>query len=120
FLWSLVRPAVLTLVLWLVFTKILPMPFNELGVPFWLHVLVSILGWTFFIGSLTDAAHSVTANASLLKKVKIDAEVFPLSSILSNGVHLVLALSVVLLYLVLSGIGLHQEIYWLPMALGVQ
>lgn len=121
FFWSLVRPALLTVVLWLVFTKILPMPFNEMGAPFWLHVLVSILGWNFFMGSVTDAAHSITANSSLLKKVRINSEVFPLASILSNGVHFALAMVVVVLYLAFSPIGLGIEIlYWLPVAILVQ
>ncbi len=120
FLWSLIRPAILTLVLWLVFTIILPMPFNEMGAPFWLHVLVSILGWNFFIGSLTDATHSITANASLLKKVRINCEVFPIAAIISNGVHFALAMIVVLLYLVFSEIGIHQEIVWLGGAMLVQ
>lgn len=120
FLWSLVRPAILTLVFWLVFTKILPMPFNEMGAPFWLHVLVSILGWGFFMGSLTDATHSITGNSSLLKKVRLDCEVFPIASIISNGVHFALAMIVVLVYLLFSDIGIHAEILWLVGAMVVQ
>lgn len=120
FLWSLVKPAVLTVVLWLVFTKIIPMPFNEMGAPFWLHLLVSILGWNFFFGSLTDATNSITNNASLLKKVRINCEVFPIAAIISNGVHFALAMIVVLLYLIFSHIGIHKEIIWLAGSLVVQ
>lgn len=120
FLWSLVRPAILTVVLWLVFTKILPMPFNEMGAPFWLHVLVSILGWNFFLGSVMDATHSITGNASLLKKVRINSEVFPIAAIISNGVHFALAMVIVLGYLLFSNMGIHGEIIWLAAAMVVQ
>jgi ABC-type polysaccharide/polyol phosphate export permease len=120
FLWSLVRPAILTLVFWLVFTKILPMPFNEMGAPFWLHVLVSILGWNFFFGSLNDATHSITSNSSLLKKVRLNCEVFPLAAIISNGVHFALAMIVVVIYLVFSDVGIHAEFLWLGGAMVVQ
>ena len=120
FLWSLVRPAVLTVVFWLVFTKILPMPFNEMGAPFWLHVLVSILSWNFFFGSLVDATNSITSNASLLKKVRLNCEVFPIASIISNGVHFALAMLVVLIYIIFSDIGIHGEILWLGGAIIVQ
>lgn len=120
FLWSLVRPAFLTLIFWLVFTKILALPFNEMGAPFWLHVLISILGWGFFLGSLTDATHSITANASLLKKVRLDCEVFPIASIISNGVHFALAMAVVFAYLLFSSIGITSEILWLIPAMIVQ
>jgi len=119
FLWSLVRPALLTFVLWLVFTKILPMPFNQMGVPYWLHVLISILGWNFILGSITDATQSVTANANLLKKVHIHAEVFPIAAIISNGVHFALALLVVLVYVAFSSIGLHLNLLLLPAAVTV-
>lgn len=119
FLWSLVRPAILTVVLWLVFTKILPMPFNEIGAPFWLHVLVSILTWNFFLGSLTDATQSITSNASLLKKVRINSEVFPIAAIISNGVHFALAMIVVVIYLLIWGSGLNATLIWFAAGMAV-
>lgn len=120
FFWSLLRPAFLTLVLWLVFFKILPTQFDRLPVPYWLHVLVSVLTWNFFLGALTDATHSVPANANLLKKVRMDAEVFPIAAILSNGVHFTLALSIVVPLLIFTGVGLHLSLLYLPIVLAIE
>jgi len=112
FFWSLVHPAFLTLVFWVVFTKILPLPFNTSGVPFWLHMLISVLGWNFFYGSAMEATHSVVSNVSLMKKVRMDAEVFPIATIISNGVHFSLAM-VLVVVLMLFTTGVHLSIFYL-------
>ena len=114
FFWSLLRPAFLTFILWVVFYKILPNQFGELPVPYWMHVLVGLLAWNFFLGALTDATHSLTINANLLKKVRLDAEVFPISAILANGVHFALAILLVFVLLLVSGIGIHWGLLLLP------
>jgi ABC-type polysaccharide/polyol phosphate export permease len=120
FLWSLFRPAFLTLVLWAVFAHILVVPFSIRGIPYWLHVLVSVLSWNFMVGSLFDASGSILSNANLIKKVRLDAEVFPVACIVANAVHFMLALMLVVVVLVLGGYGLHWEILLLPAVLGVQ
>jgi len=119
FFWSLLRPAFLTLILWIVFYKILPTHFNADGVPYWLHVLVSVLAWNFFIGALTEATHSIVNNGNLLKKVRLDAEVFPIAAILANGVHFALAFVIVFLILVIGHVGLHWSLLFVPVVVGV-
>src|SRR5689334_6700383 len=69
FFWSLLRPAFLTLVIWLVFYKLLPVGVGGGPAPFWMHIMLSVLAWNYFLGSLTDATFSLYANASLLKKI---------------------------------------------------
>ncbi|MGI8906205.1 MAG: ABC transporter permease [Candidatus Sumerlaeaceae bacterium] len=120
FFWSLLRPAFLTFILWVVFYKILPNQFGGLPVPYWMHVLVGVLAWNFFLGALTDATHSLTINANLLKKVRLDAEVFPISAILANGVHFALAMLLVLVLLLVSGIGFHWELLLLPVIIALE
>jgi ABC-type polysaccharide/polyol phosphate export permease len=120
FFWSLLRPAFLTGVVWVVFYKILPNQFDVLPVPSWMHVLVGILAWNFFLGALTEATHSIPANANLLKKVRLDAEVFPIAAIISNGVHFGLAMLLVLVVFVLVGVGLHWELLLLPVVLAIE
>lgn len=119
FFWSLLRPAFLTFVLWVVFYKLWPNQFVTLPVPYWMHVLVGVLTWNFLMGALTDATHSLPANANLLKKVRLDAEVFPISAIIANGVHFTLAMLMVLVLLLVSGVGIHWELLLLPVILGL-
>ncbi len=114
FFWSLFRPAFLTLVIWAVFSKLLDVKFPHSILPYWSHVLVSILAWNYFIGSLFDASNSVVANANLLKKVRLDAEVFPIAAIVANAVHFLLALAVVFVILLVTGVGLNPLLLLLP------
>lgn len=119
FFWSLFRPAFLTVILWIVFSKILHLPPPSESVPYWLHMLLSVLVWNFFAGSLIEATHSVVANANLIKKVPLDAEVFPIAAIISNGVHFALAMSVALLIAVYVTGHLSWHIFLLPVGVGV-
>ncbi len=119
FLWSLFRPAFLTLILWVVFSKILRLPPPSESVPYWLHMLVSVLVWNFFVGSIIEATHAVVANANLIKKVPLDAEVFPISAILSNGVHFALAMGVALVVAVFVTGHISWHIVLLPLAVGI-
>src|SRR6266568_7285284 len=65
FLWALLNPALLMLVLTLVFSTI--MRFN---VPHYAIFLLSVLlPWTFFSQSLSYAVESIVTNGDLLKKV---------------------------------------------------
>ena len=121
FLWSLARPLFLTLVLWAVFSHILRTPFNHEGVPYWLFMLTSILGWNFFVGALSEGTFSVCNNSNLVRKVPINATVFPVSAILSNGFHFVLALLVLFLVLIVGGwFRLSWWLLFLPLVLVMQ
>jgi ABC-2 type transport system permease protein len=119
FLWSLFRPAFLTFVLWIVFSRILQLPPPSREVPYWLHMLVSVLTWNFFVGSLLDATHSVVANANLIKKVPLDAEVFPISAIFANAVHLALAMIIAVVVAVIVTGHISWQILTLPVSLGI-
>jgi ABC-type polysaccharide/polyol phosphate export permease len=119
FFWSLFRPAFLTLVLWAVFSQILRLPPPSEAVPYWLHMLVSVLTWSFFVGSMIEATHSVVANANLIKKVPLDAEVFPVAAIIANGVHLLLAMALAVIIAICVTGRLSWQIFALPVAIGV-
>jgi ABC-type polysaccharide/polyol phosphate export permease len=121
FFWSLGRPAFLTFILWAVFSLILRSGFTaEARVPYWLHLLASMLAWNYFVGSLFDATGSILTNGNLIKKVKVDAEVFPISCIVANAVHFVLALVVFFAVMLLLGIRIHWNVIFLPFVFGVQ
>jgi hypothetical protein len=62
--------------------------------------LSGYLLWQFFQNSCQGAIHSVVGNGDLVKKVYFPREVLPLSHVLAQLVHLLLALLVVSPYLV--------------------
>jgi ABC-2 type transport system permease protein len=113
FLWALLNPALLMLVLTVVFTTI--MRFN---IPHYaIFLLSALLPWTFFSQSLAYAAESVVGNADLIKKVSVPKLVFPVSSVVSNAINLVLSLIPLVLLVPLLRHPLHWTWFYLPIPL---
>jgi len=96
FLWSFGRPLLLMLIMWTVFTVIVPI---ETEIPFGLHLLTGILAWMFFTGAIFESQASILANSNVVKKVALPTAVFPASAVLGNLVHLLLAFSVLAVFI---------------------
>jgi len=88
FLWALLNPALLMLVMTLVFSTLLRFPIPHYAI----FLLSVLLPWTFFSQSLAYAVESIVGNGDLLKKVRISKLVFPMAAIVSNLINLGLSL----------------------------
>ena len=92
FLWSLVNPLLLILVYSFVFSHIL-----RVDIPnFSYFLLIGILPWNFFSQSLMMSTGAILDNGSLIRKVAMPIEVFPVATVLFNLAQFVLALLVFL------------------------
>jgi len=88
FLWALLNPALMMVVLTLVFSTIL-----RFGIPHYAIFLLSVLmPWTFFAQSLGYAVESIVGNGDLIKKVAVPKLVFPVAAVVSNVINLLLSL----------------------------
>src|SRR3984885_9067537 len=88
FMWALLNPAFMMLVLTLVFSSI--MRFN---IPHYAIFLLSVLlPWTFFSQSLSYAVEAIVTNGDLIKKVAVPKLVFPMAAVVSNIINLLLSL----------------------------
>ncbi len=88
FLWALLNPALMMVVLTIVFTTIL-----RFGIPHYAVFLLSVLlPWTFFSQSLSYAVESIVGNGELIKKVSVPKLVFPVAAVVSNVINLLLSL----------------------------
>lgn len=90
FLWSFFDPLLNMAVLWFVFGVI----FARGGKDFPIFLLIGILPWSFFASSVNQGAHAISGNSGLIKKIYLPREVFPLSIVLANLIHFLLALLV--------------------------
>jgi ABC-2 type transport system permease protein len=88
FLWALLNPALMMVVLTVVFSTIM-----RINVPHYAIFLLSVLlPWTFFSQSLSYAVDCIVGNGELIKKVSVPKLVFPLAAVASNVVNLLLSL----------------------------
>lgn len=97
FLWSLVTPVLMTVVFTVIFSTVIRI---DVGGPFAAFFLTGYLVWQFFQNSVQGSISAVVGNGPLIKKVYFPREILPLSIVLSQLVHLLLALLAVSPYLI--------------------
>lgn len=96
FLWSFGRPLFLMLIMWGVFSQIVKI---QTEIPYALHLLTAILPWMFLQASLMESTFSIQANSNVVQKVALPTAAFPISTVLSQLVHLLLALPILFLFI---------------------
>ena len=119
FLWSFINPLLLLLTYGLVFTVMLPVKRSAQLEPYFLFLFCGILPWTWFQSSIAESSGILIAGGNLIKKVLFPAEVLPVVTVLSNLVHFLLGLPVLLLFLAFEG-HLSASALLLPLAVLVQ
>jgi len=95
FFWSFLNPLLNLLVLAIVFSFVIRAEVKNYPI----FLLIGILAWQFLASSLTLGARSIIENGGLIKKIHLAREVFPLSTVLGNLVHLFFALIILFLFL---------------------
>lgn len=104
FLWALLNPMLLMVVLAVVFSTVMP-----INIPHYAIFLLSVLlPWTFFAQSLSYAAESIVGNGDLIKKVAVTKTVFPIAAVVSNMINLLLSM----IPLVLIVLVMRHPFYW--------
>jgi ABC-type polysaccharide/polyol phosphate export permease len=89
FAWSLLTPLLMTGIFTVVFAQ-----FLRIGVPDFATLFLSgYLVWQFFSNSVNASVGAIVGNGPLIRKVYFPREVLPLSLVLSQAVHLLLALT---------------------------
>ena len=75
---------------------------------------VKALPWAFFVSALRFGTISLTANSSLVTKIKFPRLVFPLSSVLTALFDMAIAIPVLLVLLPLAGVRPSVTMLWAP------
>lgn len=112
FAWSLLNPLFLMIVLSLVFTLAFERATPVENFPAFL--VVGLMAWNFTSTSLSRAVNSVLENSQLIKKVFFPREVIPISVVLANFLHFVLAIPVLMIILMVLGVMPSPKVLLMP------
>jgi ABC-type polysaccharide/polyol phosphate export permease len=115
FLWTMLQPLLMMLVLQLVFSSIFRMRLDFGNYP--VYALAGLLFWNFFSQSIVASMNSLRGNAPLLRKLPIPKEVFPLATVISGIINLCLALVPLFLILIITGHRLTAALFFLPVSI---
>ena len=118
YLWALANPFAFALVYWVAFKYIMRVQMENYS----LYLITGIFPWLWLASGVTHATRSYQINASLVKKVRIQRAILPLSNVVQEMVHFLFALPVIIAFVVFAGsFDLRASWLWqLPLMLVVQ
>jgi len=93
--WALFQPLFSMLIFTIFFGNIAKIPSGNL--PYALFVLIGLVFWGFFSGTLSHASNSLIENEGIIKKVYFPRLIIPLSTIVTGFVDFVIAFALLLL-----------------------
>lgn len=116
-LWSLLNPLIMMAVLTFIFTKVFAQA-DSLG--FALSVLCALVPLNFFTLAWLTGTTSILENAQLIKKVPVPRQIFPIAGVLSNCLHLMIQIALLLGLILFFGHGVNIHWLWLPVIWGLE
>ena len=121
FFWSFFNPLLLLLVYTFVFAYVMPPPRLDEIPNYALFLFCGILPWTWFSTSLVESSNVLISGGNLIKKVMFPAEILPIVTVLSNLVHFLLGLPILVVFLIYFQRPVQlSELAWFPVVVLVQ
>jgi len=98
FLWTLVHPLLILIVLSLVFSKVLRFEMDQYPV----FLFSGLIPWQFFAASISASGTSLLVNQGLIRKIRVNLMLFPFSAVMVAAVNMMfamIAMSVLFMFL---------------------
>ncbi len=113
--WSLLRPLLLFIILYIVFVKFLKLGSSIPHYP--VYLLLGIVIWNFFLEMTTQSLGSIVGRGDLIRKIRIPRWIIVFSSSISAVINLLLNMVVIIIFMILNRVDLLATTLWLPVIL---
>jgi lipopolysaccharide transport system permease protein len=107
YVWALAHTFALAFVYWIAFKIIMRLDMPNYSV----YLVTGMFPWAWLSVGAIGGARSFVGNASLVREMGVAHAIFPLSSVIQEMMHFVLALPAVIAWVVLAG-GYHPSASW--------
>lgn len=117
YLWSIAHPLAFAIVFYIAFKVVMKIDVENYTV----FLIAGLFPWQWFSNSVNSSAGIFIGNASLIKKLNFPKSVLPLSTLLNDTVHFVLAIPVIALFIYIYNIPIRISwVYGIPLLLIIQ
>lgn len=113
--WSLLRPLLMFLILYIVFANFLKLGDEVPNYP--IYLLLGIVLWQFFADMTNQGLGSIVERGDLIRKIQIPRWIVVLSTSMSALINLGLNLIVVTVFIIISKTTIPYTVIWLPLLL---
>lgn len=111
--WTLLQPLLTMLVLHAVFSSLFR--FNIHNFP--VYALSGIMFWNFFSQSIIVSMNSLKSHAYILQKVPVPLAIFPVTTVISGVINLIMVLIPMFGILLVTGHPISPALFFLPVAI---
>jgi ABC-type polysaccharide/polyol phosphate export permease len=118
FAWAIIPPLIFMIVLTAFIQHAVKIPTG--GIPYPLFSYVALVPWTFFSSAVSGGANSIVTSLDVMNKMYVPREVFPISTILSNGVDALISLVGLGILFVVYSFAPKPTSVWVPLLFVIQ
>lgn len=111
-LWAVLKPTALVII-FVVLRSIVGIDSGDIPYPALTYAALTI--WIFFQESASEGVNSVVGNANLIRKIYFPREVFPLTSVITKLVELLISLVILGCLMAWYGIAPSWQLLWVPL-----
>lgn len=115
YLWSLLKPLLMFVILYIVFVKFLRLGRDIEHFP--VYLLFGIVLWGFFTEMTSQSLGAIVGRGDLIRKIKIPRWIIIVSTSLSALINLSLNLIVIAIFMVINKVSIGASLFLLPLAL---